>query len=259
MTLNHRLRRAEHHQLQRLAARLEPLQVGVAATADAAASAEPSRPAASWMLRPWPHSTHRTVTRGPSVLAESRIVSCGPPHGSVAAAVDELDVREVVEVPVLADDEEPGRDAGALARVAGLGLPLAAGVDPLRQVGPAAPAVDELELARRVERAEPVAARAANPPRERRDRHARPGVHGSSRLRGSHGAARSARTCGPSTRCTSSSSRGSSIGSCRSGLHASRPRTMTLIDGRSTTAPTPGGRDEVAGPAPADPAGSGRR
>jgi len=65
---------------------------------------------------------------------------------------------------------------------------------------------------------------------------------GSSFAAGSHGACRSApsgMTCGPSSRCTAASRRASSTGSWRSGFHASRPRTITLIDGSSTVAPTP--------------------
>ena len=64
-------------------------------------------------------------------------------------------------------------------------------------------------------------------------------VSGSSLAFGSHGACRRALTCCPSTRCTASSRRGSSTGSWCSGFHASRPRTITLIDGKSTVAPTP--------------------
>lgn len=46
-----------------------------------------------------------------------------------------FDVRKVVQVPVLADDQEPGRDAGSLVRGAGRGLPWAVRVHELGQVG----------------------------------------------------------------------------------------------------------------------------
>lgn len=114
----------------------------------------------------------------------------------------------------------------------------AARVDELGEVGAAAEAVDQVELAgwssgprrwQRAQRTQRGNGATGTPTRDQ----------GSSASRGSQGAERSARTCGPRTRCTSSSSRGSSIVSCRSGLQASMPRTMTLIPGRSTTAPTP--------------------
>ena len=67
--------------------------------------------------------------------------------------VNEVHVREVVQVAVLADDKETRGDARAPARHAERRLPQAVRVHVLGQVRAPPPPVDQLELARRVQRA----------------------------------------------------------------------------------------------------------
>jgi len=74
--------------------------------------------------------------------------------------VDEVDVGEIVEVPVGAGDEETRRQAGPFTQVAALRLLLAGVVHPLGQVGSAAAAVHQLELAGWVQGSEAVTGRA---------------------------------------------------------------------------------------------------
>ena len=134
-----------------------------------------------------PAAAARRLLDGPAVVARHAPDRHPWPQGgrrvghgelrSVADAlgpggVNELHVREVVQVAVLADDEETRGHARAPARHAERCLPQALRVHVLGQVRAPPPPVDQLELARRVQRAEPVAARAAHPPRERRHRHA---------------------------------------------------------------------------------------
>ena len=87
-------------------------------------------------------------------------------------SVNELHVWEVVQMAVRTDDQESRGHARASARHAERRLPQALRVHVLGQVRAPPPPVDQLELARRVEWAEPVAARAAHPSGERRHRDA---------------------------------------------------------------------------------------
>ncbi len=125
------------------------------------------------MDRLWSHVTHRTVTRGPRVDAASDMVSCGPSQTpSARVAWTNSTYGKSSRWP---SSQTTRNRAGTHARLLATRmrrLPQAVRVHVLGQVRAPSPAVDQLELAGRVQRAEPVAARAAHPPRERRHRHA---------------------------------------------------------------------------------------